>query len=68
MVIQSVLFDRNIWTLKKAKDWLKLRGMFQFVDVKPNFWRFRQEDPSKFKTLKIKKIGNGIEFVLGYND
>ena len=68
MVIQSVLFDRNIWTLKKAKDWLKWRGMFQFVDVKPNFWRFRQEDPSKFKTLKIKKIGNGIEFVLGYND
>ena len=65
--IQSILFKRPKWTEDKAFKWLDKHDFKHDVDIKPNHLRYRQQEPDEDKyNYKTKKIGNDIEFILGY--
>ncbi len=64
--IQSVIFDRSKWTLKKAKVWLKSKGYKRRFRQTEDFYRFRQTDPSRYKRFITKKEGNGIKLIIGF--
>jgi hypothetical protein len=64
--IQSILFDKSKWSLKKAKDWLVEHNYKTDVDEKPHFYRFRQYEPQNFKRFRTHKTDLGIEFVFGF--
>lgn len=65
-VIQSVLFDRHIWSLAEAKTWLMKHKLKTEVDAKPNHFRFRQTEPRKGARYRTIEHGGGIEFVVMY--
>jgi len=68
--VQTILFDRERWKLKEARDWLR-RNEFEGlgVDAKPNNLRFRQEDPDLFIRSSFRTIpfgaDTGIQAVVG---
>lgn len=65
MPIQTVLFDKNIWSFRKASKWLKDHDYknYEDVDIKPNELRFRQMKPDKNRKYYTKKLDNGIDLV-----
>jgi hypothetical protein len=64
--VQSVLISTQ-YSIKDAKDWIINHGFkIKKIDITEHFYRFRQENPDKFKRFRIKKIAPGIEFVLGF--
>jgi hypothetical protein len=71
-VIQSILFNKHIYTKKQALDFLKHHGYnHNKIDITPNFYRFRQIDPEYLQNLGYmrvinKKIAQGIEFIIYY--
>lgn len=66
VVIQSVLFPNDKFTLQKAKKWLRENDhKITKVDKTENYLRFRQEDPDNFKKYRTKTLPNGVQFVLG---
>jgi predicted RNA methylase len=74
-IIQSVLFDKNNFTVKKAVKWLKTRNL-KYNDVdndKPNYIHFRQEDPKKLENegylFKNKVFDNGTKiYIIAYKN
>jgi uncharacterized membrane-anchored protein YhcB (DUF1043 family) len=69
--VQSVLFARPEWNIKKAHKWLLANGYHHLVpDIKPNHIRFRQIDPEMLKLqgyeYRTLKLSNGIELIIGY--
>lgn len=68
-VVQSVIFDKDSWTVKKAVKWLKKHKFHGLdVDEKENTLRFRQLEPSKKNSYATKSIGDDIEFVIMYTN
>ena len=70
--VQSVIFKRNKWTKEQASKWLKehkykhiFRGKSP-KDISKNYLRYRQHDPNRYKKFSSKKLGKGIELILGY--
>lgn len=68
--VQSIIFNRQFWTISKAKDWINNHPQFHIgkIDLPANgkTIRFRQQDPKKFKTFKIFNIGDGnIKLIIG---
>ena len=64
--IQSIIFSKDEFTLKEAKQYLKDHGYSHIkVDIKPNTYRFRQIDPSKFTRFFTKKVAKGISYLIG---
>jgi len=61
--LQTLIFTRNEWSLKQAREYLKLHGYsYNGVDIKKHTYRFRQREPKKkgeYKTL-IKHINGKI--------
>jgi len=70
--VQSILFNREIWSHKDAVGWLHHHHyIFKKLDATPNYWRFRQHDPKKLQQicltkLRNKYIGQGITLILAY--
>lgn len=64
--IQSVILDKNFYSLKDAHDFIK-RNKFKLLktDETKNFYRFRQNEPDKYKLFRIKNIKPGVKFVIG---
>ena len=52
MTLQSLAFNRNVWTEREAKTWASAHGYPMGVDVKPNYWRIRVENPAKFSSFR----------------
>jgi hypothetical protein len=51
--VQSVIFDKESWTIDAAKDWLKSNDFSSLqVDETGESFRFRQEDPEKFARFR----------------
>lgn len=73
-LVQSVLFNKQLWNLTESKQWLKENGYIcRKVDEKPHFLRFRQRDPKKLERegykFRTKKLGkSGIELIIAYKD
>jgi len=68
MVIQSILFDKEKWTLEKAKKWLKEHNYRNDkTDETDEYYRFRQRDPNDFVEDSFRTIdwGKGIKAIMG---
>jgi len=69
--VQSILFDRKLWTLSKAKKWLKEHGYKTRLSEKTqNYYWFRQEPPKKFERLRMIDFGEntGIKAIVGFTE
>lgn len=69
MIVQSVIFSKEKWTLRAAKKWLVDHGYKTSfygkpVDKTENYYRFRQAKPNPKKRYKIKSLPNNIKLVL----
>jgi len=68
MKVQTIVFDKDSFTKTKAKAWAK-RGGYRYgdVDEKADTWRFRQEDPKRFKKAGFRTIemDEGVKAVVG---
>lgn len=65
--IQTILFDKDKFTLTQAKKWLKENNFKSSVDEGVTVLRFRQREPGDFNkgSFKTKKISQGVSVVLG---
>lgn len=64
--LQTLIFLKNDWTLKQARDYLKLHGYKRDPDIKVHSYRFRQREPNKkseYKTLIKHVNGKTIYYV-----
>jgi len=72
--IQSMLFKKPKWTVKKAKAWLSKNGYrFDDVDEKDEHLRFRQVSPSYMESKGYDFITrpfgtSGIQAIIGYKE
>lgn len=66
--VQSVLFDKAIWTSAKAKAWLKEHDLVSTnLDETQDKFRFRQYDPNdkfEYRTKPVPKTP-GVAFIYG---
>jgi hypothetical protein len=62
--IQSIIFAKDKFTLRRAVNWLRRNGFRTEVDEKPKTYRFRQRPPN-YRQYFTKKINNGISLVFG---
>jgi hypothetical protein len=73
-VVQSVILKRDKFTRHKAFDWIyDHEYKADKVDMTPEYYRFRQHDPSqlhhgRFKTIKIGEDGYLVMFYSGKKD
>lgn len=67
MTVQSILFDKSIWTNSNALLWLSEHNFHPLkkVHFTKNFLRYRIQNPDLFTHFFIKRIANGIELVIG---
>lgn len=66
--IQSVLFDKKLWTTRKARSWLSKKKLKRIkrVDVTENNYRYRIRPPENFKRMITKKSKSGISLIIGF--
>ncbi len=66
--IHGILFDKTKYTEAEAKKYLKEHNMkpIKRVHITEKFFRYRLVDPKVFKYFRIKKIGGGVEYILGF--
>ena len=60
--VQSLIFDKNNWSIQKAKNWLaKHKFKFGKVDVTDRYIRFRQHDPKEYGKFAISNPPESVE-------
>jgi len=66
--VQSVLIPKNKFTLKKANNYIKKHFNFIKLDVlqRPNYYSYRQFNPTKGSTYSTIKLKNGVLLVMEY--
>lgn len=64
MVVETILFNRRLWTIPLAESWLR-RHKYKYgkVDITTNFFRFRQRTPKRGAHYYTVKLPNGIHLV-----
>lgn len=64
--IQSVLLNKNYYTLKQAKAKIKLMGFepIKFHETEEHY-RFRIQNPRMFEHFRTKHVQDGITFIIG---
>lgn len=68
LIVQSILFDKEKFTLTEAKNWLKKHDYkSDKVDETDEYYRFRQRDPDDFDpdSFRTKEIEDGVKFIMG---
>ncbi len=68
MVVQSILFDKEKFTIEEAREWLKKhKYKDNGYDETDKYYRFRQRDPEDFikDSFRTIQISDGIKFVIG---
>ncbi len=71
MSIQSILFDRSIFKLPEAMQWISDHGYQSNglnLDITKQKYRFRQQEPLEGARYRTKKIADGIEFIFEFDD
>jgi hypothetical protein len=64
--IQSLVFDKQYYDVSHAKRKARAMGMTaNKVDVDTNTIRVRQNDPSQYKTFRMKQLTPTIQAVIG---
>lgn len=66
--IQSVLFNRNVWSIPDAYSWLVEHDFkpMKKAHLTENNIRFRIRLPTKYKRFTTRKMGKGISLVIGF--
>lgn len=66
-ILQSILFDKSIYTKKRATEWLlrhrKIEDGYSIVHSTPKMHHYRLRDPDRSKPFFSKKTKKGITFV-----
>ena len=66
-MIQSVLFDKHLWSLEQTRKYLKTHHFKDMgVDETENFYRYRQFDPPHDSKYYTKVLKGGVEMVIHY--
>jgi len=66
--VQSVTFNKSIWTVVAARRWLRQHDFLPIkrVDKTPTLLRYRIKPPKQFKRFRNKSIATGINLVVGF--
>ena len=66
--LQSIAFDKYIWTNNDVYDWLNYHGIIPMkqLHITKNYRRARITNPNKYKRIRALKRSNGIIFYYGY--
>ena len=75
MTIQSIIFNKQFWSKKTSRDWLKSKsynitlGPHIYNFDSPNYWRWRQRQPTLFNKFYVKEnpTEKGIKYIIGLN-
>jgi hypothetical protein len=69
-IVQSVIFNKNLWSIPKARDWIYQHGFTDLygVDKKVNVHRWRQIPPEDLEDYDYftKDLNNGVKLVIAY--
>jgi len=70
MIVQTIIFDADIWNAEDARFWLRHHKYRWALDVKDSTFRARQIDPGcfrkgTFRTIRFGKTWHGIQAVVG---
>lgn len=67
MPVQSVLFDKHLWSQAHARNYLKKHHLKDMgVDETENEFRYRQIEPDKNKRYYTKTLRHGVQYVIMY--
>jgi hypothetical protein len=68
MPVQAVIFDKNIWNILGAHQWLIHHHYYPIKSphITKHFIRFRLNDPKQYKRIRTLKLPNGIDMLIGY--
>jgi ribosomal protein S15P/S13E len=64
--VQSVIVPRDKFTLDEAINYVKQHFKMTKIDIKPNYYRFRQFHPRPNAKYFTKKLDNGIMLIIDY--
>ena len=65
--VQSVVFDKAMFTKEQAIEWLKNNHFSTATSRETtNTYRFRQEPRVNFNDFRTKVIGDGIKLIIGF--
>lgn len=62
--LQTLIFDKNNWTLRRSKEWLRKHNFKTEVDEKENTYRFRQLNPIKGKKFRTIQLTDNVQGVV----
>jgi hypothetical protein len=68
LVTQSILFDKKIFSISEARNWLKSHDKkSDNIDVTDKYYRARQRDPGDFisESFRTIKVTRGIFMIVG---
>lgn len=66
-MIQSVLFNKHLWTIEQARKYLQKHHLKDMgVDETENFYRYRQMTPPKDTKYYTKVLKGGVEMIIHY--
>lgn len=69
MVVQSISFPKDKFTPASARQWLDEHGfIYPKIHETSNFYRFRQDDPSKYEHYENKYTDDGVLLTIGMCD
>lgn len=65
--VQSILFDKRMYTVPQSMNILKQRGYIipPKVDVTDKYIRFRMHDPQSLNTFHTIDVAKGIKVIMG---
>ena len=69
-VVQSILFDKNIYSYSDAVKYLLLEGYLRYKNftITTQFLRFKFKEPDEVKyNYKMEKISIGIYYIYQYD-
>jgi hypothetical protein len=69
MEVQSILFDKNIYSYSDAVKYLLLEGYlrYKYFTMTTQFLRFKLKEPNETKyNYKMEKMGIGIYYIYEY--
>jgi hypothetical protein len=67
--VESIIFDKKRWTPLHARRWMKEHyfAPIKKVHKTKNFYRYRINNPEKYKRYINKSISNnGIKLIIGF--
>lgn len=66
--LQSVVFNPKQFTTAQARGWMKDHNIqpIKMVDKTKTQFRYRIQNPRKFKRFVTKKVSQGIMLVIGF--